>query len=494
MKKICYFIITFIFIMGVDLPSGGASDYSFDNLPRGGSALDQAAGIAGGGGNSISGPSTIPNPGEISGPDVPTGNTIPGPITIPPPVDKPQRPIPPDEQKIRRQNAYDLNQKGVVAYKNRNWEDAIKYFKEALKYSPDDPVIRQNLKKAELEYEESIKYWEKVKDQSKAAEKKGDEALRSGNWHKAIEAYRSDPWLYYDPHVQQKLKKAFGQLKGMVTEIISSSQERSLDIGSISKNRTAGTQSFLGDGTLPLGLRKIGGLTDQEWREARGYQKEIEVLLKKWPLSAQEITRLEELELKRNKLLKKAVNVPGLTAEEREKLRLLLHTDSLYSNQSTVTIKKALINEYKKPDHYAAGFLFNQIPDLATSATEYGGSEFVEHIGGEKWVGRYENLHGISKIIMSAATGDTPAAISQTVELGIYKLVPPPATFGLEGGRLYSKFVSLVLDKTMQDLHNALGMDYDSKKFWEEYREKLNVVQKAFMDFVGFGVGIGNEE
>lgn len=228
-----------------------------------------------------------------------------------------------------------------------------------------------------------------------------------------------------------------------------------------------------------------GGVTYQEWREVRGYQKEIEVLLKKWPLSTQEITRLEKLELKRNKLWNKAVNVPGLTAEEREKLRLLPHTCSLYSNQSTVTIKKPLINEYKKPDHYAAGFLFDQIPDLATSATEYGGSEFVEHIGGEKWVRRYKNLHGISKIIMSASTEGIPAAISQTVEFGIYKLVPPSATFALEGGRLYSKFVSLVLDKTMQDLHKVVGIEYDRKKLWSEFREEFNVVQKAVMNFVG---------
>jgi hypothetical protein len=192
------------------------------------------------------------------------------------------------------------------------------------------------------------------------------------------------------------------------------------------------------------------------------------------------------LELKRNELWKKAVNVSGLTAEEREKLRLLLYTESLYSNQSTVTIKKALINEYKKPDHFA-GFLFSQIADLGTSATEYGGGEYVEYIFGEKGAIHYENLLGVSKITMKAATEGKPAAISETVEFVICKLLPPQATFALEGGRLYAKFVFQVLDKTMQDIAQALGMEYDSKKIWLEFQKDH---EKAVMNFIG----VGNEE
>ncbi len=49
----------------------------------------------------------------------------------------------------RMEKARELNQKGNDEYGKKNWAGAIKYYKEALKSSPDDPVILENLKKAE---------------------------------------------------------------------------------------------------------------------------------------------------------------------------------------------------------------------------------------------------------------------------------------------------------------------------------------------------------
>jgi tetratricopeptide (TPR) repeat protein len=273
-------MIIFILLMGADLTFG--ESWSFDNPPPGG-ALDQAIGI---GGSGPLPPIDIPEPTNINEPTPPEPPTTP---RVQPPKDGQGYPSPgsgqskEDEQKIHLEKAYNLNEEGNEAYKNRKWQDAIKYYKEALKYSPNDPIIRQNLKNAELQYEQVKKYEQEKKEELRAQEKIGDEASRSGNWHKAIEAYESvlrwDPFNY---HVRQKMEKAFVQMKGKVVEMMPPSfQAQSLDIESISRNRYTGTQISLGDGSLPSGLRKIGGLTDQEWREARGYQKEIEVISKK---------------------------------------------------------------------------------------------------------------------------------------------------------------------------------------------------------------------
>ncbi len=49
----------------------------------------------------------------------------------------------------RMEKARELNLKGNEEYNKKNWSGAIKYYKEALKSSPDDTVILENLRKAE---------------------------------------------------------------------------------------------------------------------------------------------------------------------------------------------------------------------------------------------------------------------------------------------------------------------------------------------------------
>ncbi len=85
-------------------------------------------------------------------------------------------------------------------------------------------------------------------------------------------------------------------------------------------------EGLLASGPIPRTLRDSGTLTAEEWAQARACQREIDAIYSKWPLSAADIARLDELEPQRNALWARAVSTPGLTAEERERMRLSLHT------------------------------------------------------------------------------------------------------------------------------------------------------------------------
>lgn len=69
----------------------------------------------------------------------------------------PQGPPPPSAEELRRMReskdlkeaAQDANDKGAECYKKRDWACAIRYFKEALDYDPDDADATYNLEKAQ---------------------------------------------------------------------------------------------------------------------------------------------------------------------------------------------------------------------------------------------------------------------------------------------------------------------------------------------------------
>jgi len=97
-----------------------------------------------------------------------------------------------------------------------------------------------------------------------------------------------------------------------------------------------GEKPSFGVGPAPAEVVQQGGITEQEWQQARQWQQEIDALAGKWPLSQTENERLEELESKRNALWKRAVSTPGLTGEERQRLRLKLYTRTLTATTGSI--------------------------------------------------------------------------------------------------------------------------------------------------------------
>lgn len=112
------------------------------------------------------------------------GGYIPQPTGPSPKELKRQR-----DEKDLSEAADDANDKGVEFYNKGDWGNAIKYFREAFEYSPDNQDYRNNLQRAQQRASEA-----EAKRGQEEAERKKQEALKS----KAIEEAQSN--LY---HTQQ---------------------------------------------------------------------------------------------------------------------------------------------------------------------------------------------------------------------------------------------------------------------------------------------------
>lgn len=60
------------------------------------------------------------------------------------------------EDKDLQEAADDAHDRGVEAYEKGDWQGAARYFKEALEYSPDNPDLLHNLRKAEQKIKDSL--------------------------------------------------------------------------------------------------------------------------------------------------------------------------------------------------------------------------------------------------------------------------------------------------------------------------------------------------
>jgi len=94
-----------------------------------------------------------------------------------------------------RREATALNDKGVAAYARGDWDAAIDYFEQALRYNREDPTIRANLERARARKQEAIQRERENDEQqkSKIAQRwfdQGVEAWKRGNLEEAARLFR----------------------------------------------------------------------------------------------------------------------------------------------------------------------------------------------------------------------------------------------------------------------------------------------------------------
>ncbi len=101
------------------------------------------------------------------------------------------------EENARKREALKLNEKGNQAYRTENWKEAIDYYRKALKKSPYDSVIRQNLTNALAEEDNRIREDNIIKREKEDRQRevvklkeKGNQAYSAGNWKAAIDYYK----------------------------------------------------------------------------------------------------------------------------------------------------------------------------------------------------------------------------------------------------------------------------------------------------------------
>lgn len=118
----------------------------------------------------------------------------------------------------RMQTANGLNEKGHEQYRQGNWAAAAQFYREALKVSPNDPVIQQNLRNAE------------AREKARSLNLKGIAASQNLDWAAAAR-YFSDALQATpdDAVIQRNLKQ--------MEDILASEERSRIDLQNAAKER-----------------------------------------------------------------------------------------------------------------------------------------------------------------------------------------------------------------------------------------------------------------
>ncbi len=261
----------------------------------------------------------------------------------------------------------------------------------------------------------------------------------------------------------------------------------------------------LGSGAVPINLKQ-GGLTQEEWDVARECQRKIDLLSPKWPPNAQEMAQLDQLISKRNALWKKAVGIPGLTADERERLRIKLYTRDVHATDGMLpTVTSAQIKAWSKPppplpdpkrppdepspdqvNPVALRLIADFTADKMQGEIEDTAEELAESELG-KLGERFGDFLEVGEIAVAYKEGGASSALSETFDILVGKIAMPRAELAVEGGRLYSNLVYQAQNRFMTDAMKVANGKYDAKQFSSELDNDLTVGQKATKEWVSYG-------
>jgi tetratricopeptide (TPR) repeat protein len=344
------------------------------------------------------------------------------------------------------------NNQGNQAFNNRDWESAVSFYRRAVRLNPSDPVIRQNLQNAK----------EKLDDQkhNEKLTKEYDRALEVRN--KKVEEQR----------------KVFEKNKQPLVKIIQSNIQKHVvpDPAIDAINQVSSTNPSFGGGNMPASIQRIGGLTEQEWSDARAYQRQIDDIYQVWPVPAKDIAQLDALEIKRNDLWKKAISVPGLTSVEREKLKLKLYTEDIYAKvSSTPILSKIQIKGWKMAEQNTVSqdmdnstassksegakinsvlktMLGDMVADKATEIIDEAATDFAKSHLGEKVGPMYGDAIAVTRIILNTSNEGAGAGFSESLELAIDKVKSPRAKMTLEAGKIYLDYSLNAFDKFKEEV------------------------------------------
>lgn len=262
--------------------------------------------------------------------------------------------------------------------------------------------------------------------------------------------------------------------------------------------------TVFGMGPAPVGLGQPGGLTSEEWKQAGECQKQMDALNGKWPLSGEEIALLEQVEAQRNALWKKAISIPGLTAEERERLRLEFHVRGQRAGEpAPSTVTPEAIQQWQKvppPPPYKEPATSAPVPepvnpvttmllkhfliDQPTAGAEYIGEKVIDTAIGDSPFG---NVVGLGKIAIAYKEGGLTKARAATADFLVGLISYPQAQFAVEGGRVYSNVVYESLNRFMTDAMKSTGGNFDKEKFWLDLKNKSSSDIQALMEWIKIG-------
>jgi len=228
------------------------------------------------------------------------------------------------------------------------------------------------------------------------------------------------------------------------------------------------------------------GLSATQWRRARQYQSLIETLYQSTEHEPEDDAILAQLESGRNALWAKAVGVIDLPADAREALTLSLPVTSAQGLVPEITQWdiRGMEATAKVMKEISAKMVVPKLLDCVKELDIYSVPELEAVDNAAKTYGKFQT---ITKIAMLVAKGETSTAIADSVDFIVGALPLPSASTAVNGGRLYSNVAFQATDRFMSDAMKATGATFDSKAFWNDFKNDLNVGQRAVMEFVHYG-------
>jgi len=330
--------------------------------------------------------------------------------------------------------------------------------------SPPNPLEEQKKRQAQQRQEQLEQFWQQVQDQQL------QQQSQQAQQQRIFEQTKKDLLANFRVPDGQTESGHFdnsdGQVKGAVT------------------NRYIESATCFGMVAIAT-PESSGGLSQQQWQQARQYQDLINTHQRSPEMTPLDEAILEMAELGRAALWKKAVSVPGLPDDAREALALKLPvTESKFPvlrlrRQDIEGIQNA---EILVKDHSGkiASTLLDCMQGLPTAQN-------VDPSLAAETSTRFGDFVGLYKIAMATSEGDISSGLSSAVDFVVGKIPFPQATLAVEGGRVYSKVAFQATNRFMTDAMTAVGGTFDADAFWNDFKNDLNVWQKAVMEFVDYG-------
>jgi hypothetical protein len=211
----------------------------------------------------------------------------------------------------------------------------------------------------------------------------------------------------------------------------------------------------------------------------------IATLLTKPVLSEKEKKILKDLYDAQIKLFKQALLNESLTDKERALIKLdlpVLNTKFSDLQKDFMNRLNSYLKDNTAADKNTVDFIKLYNYDKMQQLGEYALTEAYENIGLDD---TFENMVGALKISAAIEKDDIPSAGKETLDFLIGRLKSPQAGFAVEGGRMYSKVAFKAMDDFMVKAMGATGKKFETKEFWKDLRNEMNVAQKVVMEFVG---------
>lgn len=402
----------------------------------------------------------------------------------------PAMPSGPSEPAVNSYSKFD------AADNNRNFSGSMDNYAEALRQRSAQQLRQGNFEAAERLCRRAAKVAGQGTGQctqsadKKVAERKAEVEARLESARQTWQAVAASP-----PVAAQRMD----DLKSRATPLLKVAPPipNLRDAVASVPDRSGNQGLAFGTGARPQALTKVGGLTAAEWAEARECQNAIDRLAAVWPVPRQNIELLEKNLARRNELWQKAITVDGLQPEDRERMRLLLHTPGLMaappqyaapSNAALIQLKTtpspmpAEVNPMFGGSEADFEMSLNDFhADKAVKWMEYKAKNYAEFL--QEGAGKtFSNLLPLGKLCYSAASKSEGAVRADAADFMVGMLQTPRATMAKEGGKIYANYTLRLADNFLHsttDFINANGgrmYHEDIPLIWSDVQKKQEPV------------------